>query len=409
VLTFGYEVSDLSGRITGNIGAVYTGIATAAVEDESIVFSVAASLGTSTTTTYSVDMLDGTANAASDPIIFTGGTAAAYATSNGTPSVALSAIGGTNTIKARVTNQFGGGVANHAVTASIAGRNALTTIAGALVTDASGYVTFTYTDAGTAATVLTQDTITFTSTASNDATGTATVNFGSVTVGTVTVTGAASADVAPSVTYTNISTAAAGPHGSVVAITATVKDANGNVLAGVPVTFTLSGNAGSAIQKTAATDFTTVYTGTAGTAITNVIGWTNGKTTVTATAGGKTGTGTINFLSGTTTANSTAAARVLSGTVAADLLSYKVVDRFGNPVPGVSISLSRTGSGLFGGGTSTQTLTTDDNGTADAIFTGEGTVKAKLATTYYQAYDVAGEVDATAVTAPTAGTTIGTG
>jgi hypothetical protein len=228
------------------------------------------------------------------------------------------------------------------------------------------------------------------------------------------VTGAASEDVAPSVTYSNIAAGTAGPHGAPVSITATVKDVNGSVLAGVPVTFTLSGVSGAAIQKTASVDYTTVYTDTTGAAVTKVIGWTTGKTTVTATAGGKTGTGYINWKSGTSTANAQAAARVLSGSVNKDIVSLKVVDRFGNPVANAVINLTRTGAGLFGNGSSTQDATTDSSGTADVRFTGTGTVVATLSESYTQAYaaadKVAGVTDSpVAFTAPTAGTTIGTG
>jgi hypothetical protein len=404
---YGYRLTDSFGLLTGNVGSVYSPYATGAVGDTEIQFSVSASLLNGTS--FIAAAWDVT-TISSATLTVSGETKAAFAVANGTPSVVQSSVGGTVTLTSQVTDQYGSGIANVPVVVSISGRNAATTISSSKVSDASGYVSFSYTDAGTATSTSVVDTVTFTaSSASSDTTGTATINFGTVTVGTVTVTGAASADVAPSVTYTNIATDVDGPHASAVAITATVKDANANLLAGVPVTFAVSGNTGSAIKKTSTTDYTTVYTGSTGTAVTYVLGWTNGATTVTATAGGKSGTGKINFLSGTTAANATDNARVLSGTVSGNILSYKVVDRFGNPVPYVSISLSRTGSGLFGGGASTQTLTTDEAGTADVSFVGAGTVKAKLAADYYQAYDVVGEVDVEATTAATAGTTVGTG
>ena len=91
-----------------------------------------------------------------------------------------------------------------------------------------------------------------------------------------------------------------------------------------------------------------------------------------------------------------------------NIISYKVVDRFGNPVKGVDIELSRTGSGLFGNGSSTQKLTTDKNGTADASFNGDATVVAELAATS-QGYDAAAKIGTKALTAAVAGTTKGTG
>jgi len=412
----GFLVTDTDGIVTGNVGAEIQFVTAIADGDTKAYVSIAASLGTSTSTTYDITPIaDGTNTVSTGTALtVTGGTAAAHSVSDGTPSVIRMAPAGSPSIRVRVTDQFGGGVAYAAVSVSISGRNALTTITANYVTDTSGYVTATYTDASTSTTSLT-DTVTFTCAAcSSDTTGTATVTFSSVAVDTVTVTGAASEDVAPAITYSNIGTGTSGPDGASVGITATVKDANGNLLAGVPVTFTLSGISEALIRKTASVDYTTVYTNTSGVATTYVIGWKTGTTTVTATAGGKTGTGKINWLSGTTTANAQAAARVLSGSVNGNMLSFKVVDRFGNAVPNAVINLTRTGSGLFGNGSSNQDITTGSDGTADAKFDGTATVTAKLSSSYTQAYaladKVAGVTDApVAFTAPTAGTTVGTG
>ena len=400
-LYYGYRVVDTTGLITGFRGATFSSVTTGVEDDEVVYFSISAALGTSGS--YVVYALDGVADSTVN-LTVSGATAAPEKMAAGTPAVAQSAIGGSVTIQSRLTNQFGGGVSGAAVTITRSGRNA-TAVAINAVTDANGYVSHTYTDAGTAASVLVSDTVTFTWTNPADAstrTGSATVNFGTVTVGTVTVTGAASEDVAPTVTTNNISAGASGPNGAPVDITATVKDANGNLLAGVPVTFTLSGVKGSAIQKTTATDFTTVYTNTSGVAVTKVLGWEVGTTTVTATAGGKTGEGKINWVS------PAANARVLSGTVSGNILSYKVVDRFGNPVTGAVITLSRTGTGLFGDGKSSSSVTTDKNGTADISYTGDATVVAELASAT-QAYSAAGKVGTTTVTAAVAGTTTGLG
>ena len=412
----GFLLTDTDGIVTGNVGAEIQFVSAVADDDTKAYVSISAALGTSTSTTYDIVPIASGTNTISSgtALTVTGGTAAAHSVSDGTPKVIRMAPAGSPSIRVRVTDQFGGGVAYAAVTVSIAGRNAATTITANYVTDTSGYVTATYTDASTSTTSLT-DTVTFTCSAcSSDTTGTATVTFSAVAVDAVSVTGAASEDVAPAITYSNIGTGKSGPDGASVAITAEVTDANGNLLAGVPVTFTLSGISEALIRKTASVDYTTVYTSTAGTATTYVIGWKTGTTTVTATAGGKTGTGKINWMSGTTTANAQAAARVLSGTVSGNMLSYKVVDRFGNPVANAVINLTRTGSGLFGNGTSNQDVTTGADGTADARFDGTGTVTAKLSSSYTQAYaladKVAGVTDApVAFTAPTAGTTIGTG
>jgi hypothetical protein len=92
------------------------------------------------------------------------------------------------------------------------------------------------------------------------------VNYGTVTVDSVTVSGGSKADTVAGSTKTAIKAADNGPEGSAVAIKAVVKDASGNLLAGVPVTFTVDAGA---IKKTAAVDYATVYTGSDGSASTS--------------------------------------------------------------------------------------------------------------------------------------------
>ncbi|CAN2227512.1 Big-1 (bacterial Ig-like domain 1) domain containing protein [Candidatus Nanopelagicaceae bacterium] len=314
----------------------------------------------------------------------------------------LSATGGKNTFTVLVADQYTTALPYQSVSVSVAGRN--TVAATALgVTDANGLISYSLTDAGTTGT---KDTVTFSIVGGSGGVTTytkdAVVNYGTVTVSTVTVTGGATADTVEGTTLTKISAADNGPEASYVSIKAVVKDASGNLLAGVPVTFTVDKGA---IVKTAAVDYATVYTGSDGSATTRAFNWTVGKQTVTATAGGVAKTGYINWV-----ATDASTARVLSATATGDIVSLKVVDRFGNAVAGVAISLSRTGTGLFGNGSSTQSVTTDKSGTADIRFTGSGTVVAELdKAVYTQAADVAGEIDATAVTAAVAGTTKGTG
>jgi trimeric autotransporter adhesin len=311
----------------------------------------------------------------------------------------LSATGGVNSFTALVTNQYGTAVANVPVSVSVAGRNTVATrVLG--VTDANGLIRYTLTDAGTTGT---RDTVTFTATVSAQVASAniATITYGTVVVDKVVVTGGSTAETVAGSVVTAINAANNGPETSRVAITATVTDANGNLLAGVPVTFTVSSGL---VYKTAAVDFATVFTGSNGAAVTHVFDWVVGKQTITATAGGKSATGHINWAATTATS-----ARVLSAVATGDIVSLKVVDRFGNGVSGVEINLSRTGAGLFGNGASTQNITTDKNGTADVRFTGSGTVVAELAATYAQAYATAGNITTTAATAAVAGTTAGTG
>jgi adhesin/invasin len=268
------------------------------------------------------------------------------------------------------------------------------------VTDANGLISYTLTDAGTTGT---RDTVTFSATVSSQTAGAnvATINYGTVTVDKVVVSGGSKAETVAGSTLTSINAADNGPETSRVAIKAVVTDASGNLLAGVPVVFSVDSGL---IYKTAAVDFATVYTGSDGSATTHVFDWKSGKQTITATAGGKSSTDYLTWASNTATN-----ARVLSATATGDIVSLKVVDRFGNAVSGVAINLSRTGAGLFGNGASTQDISTDKNGTADVRFIGSGTVVAELAATYAQAYAAAGNITTKAATAAVAGTTKGTG
>jgi hypothetical protein len=315
-----------------------------------------------------------------------------------TTNTVLSALAGTNTFVAKVTDQYGSAVANTAVTVKVSGRNTVATKTLG-VTDANGLISYSLTDAGTTGTA---DTVTFGATLSGGAaTIPAYVTYGTVTVDTVTVSGGSKAETVVGSTLTSISGADNGPETSAVAIKAVVKDASGNLLAGVPVVFTVSSGL---IKKTASVDYATVYTGSDGAASTSVFDWKSGTQTITATAGGKSSTDYLTWA-----ANVASNARVLSAVATGDIVSLKVVDRFGNAVQGVTINLSRTGAGLFGNGASTQNIDTDKNGTADVRFTGSGTVIAELAATYAQAYATAGNITTKAATAATAGTTAGTG
>jgi trimeric autotransporter adhesin len=318
------------------------------------------------------------------------------AVANVTNSV-LSALAGTNAFTAKVTDQYANAMANVAVSVRVSGRNTVATrVLG--VTDANGLISYSLTDAGTTGTV---DTLNFSMSTGTTTSALAYVNYGTVTVDSVTVSGGSKAETIAGSTLTTIKAGDNGPEGSAVAIKAVVKDASGNLLAGVPVTFTVDAGA---IVKTAAVDYATVYTGSDGSASTSVFNWISGKQTITATAGGKSSTDYLTWA-----ANDATSARVLTATATGDIVSLKVVDRFGNAVQGVAINLSRTGAGLFGNGASTQDISTDKNGTADVRFIGSGTVVAELAATYAQAYAAAGNITTKAATAAVAGTTKGTG
>jgi hypothetical protein len=317
----------------------------------------------------------------------------------------LSAIAGSTTWNILVTDQFTNASQYAPVSVTVAGRNtvASTTIG---VTDANGFISYTLKDAGTTGT---KDTLTF-GTASYTAIGT--VTYGTVTVAKVSFTGPNTTAGVASVT-TTVSPILAGdtPEASTAAASVVVTDASGNLLAGVPVVFTISGTSTAVTSNKV-----TVYTDSTGKAASTVFAWVAGTYTVTATAGGITGTGSYTF------ANSTAAdARIVSATADAGIISAKVVDRFGNPVSGVSVYASRTsGTGYFGTGVSKTTTTTGLDGIAE--FTLIGAADVKISSLSYDAVAgtnapgqtcalagnltcAVGVTAATAFTATTAGTT----
>jgi hypothetical protein len=318
----------------------------------------------------------------------------------------LSATGGSTTWNVEVKNQYGVGIAFAPVSVAVSGRNTvLTTALG--VTDANGIISYTLKDAGTTGT---RDTLTFTSGSLTAAT--ATVTYGTVTVAKVSFTGPnTAAGVAAATTTVSPIRANDTPEASTAAASVVVTDASGNLLAGVPVVFTVSGTTAAITSNVV-----TVYTNSAGVAASTVFAWVAGTYTVTATAGGVTGSGSYTF------ANSTAAdARVLSATADGGIVSAKVVDRFGNPVSGVSVYASRTsGTGYFGSGVSKTTTTTGADGIAE--FTLIGNAELLISTLDYNAVPgtnapgqtcaLAGNIDcavgstaAKAFTATTAGTT----
>jgi len=171
---------------------------------------------------------------------------------------------------------------------------------------------------------------------------TVTINYTDSTLGISTValaTPTTDDTAASGITYTDINaSSSSGATGSTTArtwtsITATVKDVNGAVLIGVPVTFATS-SAGAAVAST----YATVYTGADGTAVSKVYGWTAGVKTFTATAGTTVATGTVAFRQGgaTGTDNPTEV-RTISAVLNGNSIIVTAKDRFGNVVSGVPL------------------------------------------------------------------------
>jgi len=301
------------------------------------------------------------------------GTASVAASSGGTLTVltpsagSIKAVtGAKTTVLVECTDNFGAGKANVVLTPAISGRNSAIVLP-TLVTDASGDATFSFTDASTSTTSLT-DTIAVTgcTTAGTILTVnyTTVAGFGATSVKmtspNMTVAGTANATN----TAQPISAGAAGPSAVTVPVTATVTDVNGAAVTGVPVTFTVAGS-GVAVPSNAVV----AYTSSTGVATSSVYGWTNGTYTVTATVGTVTGTSTVTFAS-QTAGNE----RVISATVSGNIVIGKATDRFGNPVKGVTLYASVTsGDGYFGlTGLKTASTSTLADGTATFVVTGTG-------------------------------------
>jgi hypothetical protein len=310
-------------------------------------------------------------------------------------STILAAPAAAIALTATLEDQFGAARANVVVTITTSGRNNPAAVT--KTTDADGMVAFTTADASTSTTALT-DTVTFS--ASGATSESVTINYANTAVGTVTVTGGNTTASVNALTNTDkaisVGSATTGAEAGKQGVTATVKDANGNALAGVAVTFSVAGTTAAITSTTK-----TVYTGADGTAVGQLYAWANGTYTYTVTAGGKSTTGTMTFAS--ITAGNT---RVVSATVSGNVVTGKAVDRFGNPVKGATLYASTTGGANIGGAFATSGSTLSD-GTISWVVSGSGSVTVSAVnpadpagTTAYQTCALAG--NATCATASTA-------
>ncbi len=381
---FGLTAGGFSISFAANLASIATGVAA---------FTVEVPLGASTWVGPS----------AAKTITFMTATPIATTFSITPSTTILAAPAAAVALTVKVKDQFNATFTNASVTATTTGRN--NPAATALNTGSTGSVVFTTADSSVSTTSLV-DTITFTSGAATA--GVVTINYANTAVSTVTVTGG---NTTKSVTAATVSpnaiSAGDGAENGAINITATVKDASANALAGVAVTFTVAGT-GVAFKSTSATK----YTGSTGTAIGSLYAWIAGTYTYTVTAGGKTTTGTATFLQSTA-----AEARTISATVSGNVVTGKAVDRFGNPVSGVTLYASTTAPANIAG-TFLATGTTGTDGTAAWVVTNSGSVTVsavnptKVAgTTFGQTCALAGNIDcavpgtaAEAFTASTVGT-----
>jgi hypothetical protein len=400
--SYGYlTIRDLSGHISGapstttlDYDRAYTRAALAAAAATSLTVAIPHAAGA-----FQYNVLDSGGATIGDV------TAAASSLTAGTltalPASVRMATGGSVSVSALVEDQFGAAKSNASVTVTVSGRNSAKA-SQTLVTDANGYVTYSFTDTGSAGTA---DTITLT--ASSAATDTVAITYGTATAGSVLVTtpNTLSTGVAEYPTVAEDISAADGAEAGAVTVTALVKDADGNVMAGIPVTWTIAGT-GVAITSTT----TSGYTSAAGTVTASVYGWVAGSYTVTATAGGKSDDAPVIFAQNTPTE-----VRSLSATASGNTLTVTAKDRFGNVVANVPVKATRTaGTGNFGG-SSSATGTTDETGSASFdVSNGSATVKVTFndaaASTYGQSDALKGLIDGTTATnvftAYTAGTAV---
>ncbi len=329
-------------------------------------------------------------------------TGAASALTNGTLTPDTDALrmatGGTATFGATVKDQYGLAKANASVTVTVSGRNSAKA-SQTIVTDANGRISYSFTDTGTSGTA---DTITMNATGA--ATDDISITYGTATAGSVLVT-------TPNTLSTGVEeypkdpediSAGDGADLNLYTVTALVKDADGNVMSSMPVTWTISGT-GCAILSTTASG----YTAAAGTDSASVYGWLTGTCTVTATSGGKSDDAVVHFAQETPTE-----ARSISATVSGNVITATVKDRFGNTIENVPVKVTRTsGTGYFGSAT-TATANTDASGNVSFVVTGgAASVKVAFETAIYGQSDaLAGLIDGTTATnvftAYTAGTSL---
>ena len=374
-------ITDTNGRITGLAAAAYATSVTADAT-ASTAFTVtlpaigyAASALTVAGNSFVADL--GTAGGQTITVTTEDAVAESVTIDQADASRAVNAS--SVTLSGVVKDQFGVAKANHAVTIShTAGDRNATVATTNAVSDASGRVTRTWTDAPLTGVTATTDSIVFDPSGNNIA--------GTTNNKTATITYVASLGVTKVVAYggntasTGVTaalptfndikagggavTGGEGVETGVVTLSAKVTDASGSVLVGVPVTWSIAGT-GVEISTNAVTS----YTASTGIATTTVYGWIKGTYTYTATSGGIASTGTISFAQ-------TAAGeeRTITATVSGSLVTAKVVDRIGNPVPLVKVWATKTGAGYFGNGVNKTDGTTDTNGEITFTIAGAGAV-----------------------------------
>ena len=355
-VTDNVNVADTAGYVTGRAAADYDVLVTgAATTGGTISFTLPAKTSTATALTLTING-GGQTTIASE--VAADKTVAVYS-----PTVAAqrAAIKSVISMTVRVKDQFGGVVNGTLVSATISGRNAGVSVA-SVSTNASGIATITYTDASSSTSSL-RDVVTLSTSASTtnatvttDFTADSTLGVSKVVV-TSSQTSATGADL-PTISNFQIN-AGDGAQSTVQAVTATITDATGVALAGIPVTFAVAGT-DAAILSTKKT----VYTGSDGTAVTSVYAWVSGKYVVTATAGGTSTSINTSFAQ----EDGATYTRTFTAVQTSDrVVTVTAKDRFGNLAKGASFTATLSGDNFFGTGTNVATGTTGSDGTIKFI------------------------------------------
>jgi hypothetical protein len=366
-VTDNINVEDTAGYLTGKAGADYDVLkAGAATTGGTQSFTMPAK------TTSGVVALTLTINGGGSTTIRSAA-ASAYVVAVYSPTVAAqrAATATAVSMTVRVKDEFGGVVNGILVTGTISGRNSTVAIP-SVATNASGIATLAYTDASTSTSSM-RDVATLT-VASATTSATVTTDFtADATLGVSTVlltSNQTDADGATLTSYDNWQiNAGDGAQGTLQTVTATVKDANGVALSGIPVVFTVAGS-GVAIPS----NKVTIYTDSTGTVAGKVYAWITGKYVVTATAGTKTDTVDTHF------AQEDGATYVRTFTLAQTsdrVVTVTAKDRFGNLAKGASFTATLSGDNFFGTGTNVATGTTAADGTIKFVV-GDSSAEVKM-------------------------------
>jgi len=347
-------------------------------------------------------------NSSGNVFVSMGVTYAAPATSTSNSSVnppaATVKFGDPITLTVKVRDQFDVGIANRVISYTVAGRNPITTAVLA-TTNAAGDATITLADtAGTTAAPGTSTVTVELNSAVAGTTETAILTYNAVgsVVGSVTLTDNQSSDAV--IEYDANPTNGT----SSVSYTATVLDANGIGLAGVPVTLNVpTGVTVFALDSASGT------TNAAGQYVVRVSSNLAATYSFTATSGGKTSSAiTQKWTQGAVSATGApASARklVLSSSTPSTKaegiiqMTAKVTDLYGNPVANVQVTLTENGVGRFlvqSGSNSSVTAYTDIAGvvTADITSTGAESGTNRVVGSFTGSYSNAGT--AAAITSP---------